>query len=273
MNSGRGKINRYYRHGHRRGPTIPNRQFCLKCFKYGHQRRICSNEPLVACGNCFRAYFFTTECVCDMTRAMTAHEMTLRLVSDQRYPRPCMDVTIGQKVFPAYFNLATSQTTVNINVFNHINATREQQNLPIFDHQNLIPFPVKRRNRLFILELQVNPNQPELVILGNDFLTKSGFDFKVDCVNINELSPLLENTLSIEFLYNMPQGESLRSWLENNDRPLFNGYQKEQQPSLQDEPVVLITNEEVAADQAEDGEVANEDVLDLHPENEDLNDI
>lgn len=263
----RGRISRH--RNNRRGPeSIRRMVFCLRCLDFGHYRNNCRNDPIVSCGTCFRAYYFGTDCPC-------AHpdrsEQTLRMVGGQRYPRPCIDVTIGSQSFEAFINQSTSQTTINRNVLNHINVIRQQMNLPAVAYPGMVQFPIRRRHREVRLDLEIREQRDD-VILGNDFLTLAGFSLTLDRVSINERSPVVETCKTIEFIYNMPQGEHLKSWLDRNHSPLYNKYKKGDQPELQLEPRVVVENDQYIAN-PDAGAISDADVLDIHPEDEDLNEI
>lgn len=101
----RERVQRHYRN-YRRGPNFVARmKFCLRCLQFGHYRHSCRNDPIVTCGKCFRAYFFGDECVCNHRNRQ--EEMSLRMVQDQKHPRPCIDVRIGRQIFEAFFNQST----------------------------------------------------------------------------------------------------------------------------------------------------------------------
>lgn len=267
MNSGR--INRH--HNNRRGPDALNRQlFCLRCLKFGHYRQNCWNKPIATCGRCFRTNYLRKECPCN-TNAI--HGMNLRMVGDQTFPRPCLDVSIGSRLFEAFINQSTSQTTINPDVLSHINSKREQMNLPKVTCPGVVNFQIKRREIEVTLDLEVRKDQTEAVILGNDFLTGSGFHLTVDGITVNERSIVVDNSRTIDFLYNMPQqGGQLKEWLEANHRPLMSKYTKGENPALQQEPIIIVQNEQYIP-QPEAGAVIDADVLDIHPEDEDLNNM
>lgn len=265
----RGRINRRQR-DFRRGPEFGRRAiFCLRCLQFGHYRQNCKNDPIVTCGSCFRAYHFCAECPCSNRNN---NAQTLRLVGGQRFSRPCIDVTIGSESFEAFINQSSSQTTINSHVLNHINSIRQRTNLPPISCPGTVQFGIKRRQREVTLDLEAREQQTDAVILGNDFLSVAGFSLTLDRVTINERSPVVENCRTVDFLYNMPQGDRLKSWLERNHRPLYNQYMKGDEPTLQNQPVVEINNDQYDG-QDEAGALSDADVLDIHPENDDLGDF
>lgn len=265
----RGRISRQYRSNRRGAGTMPNRDFCLRCLQFGHHRQCCRNDPLVSCGSCFRAYFFGTECACKNTHI---DRMTLRLIGGQEHPRPCIDVMIGFESYEALINLSTSRTTINVEVLNHINSLRNLTNLPVANCPGLVEFAIRRRQKQITLTLEICENQLDPVILGMDFLMGTGFSLTMDRVSLNENSPVIENPKTVDFLYNLPQGRSLKNWLQNHNRPMYNKYQKGHLPTLQEEPFVIINNrpdennEEIEA-------VIDEDVLEIHADNEDFENL
>lgn len=268
----RGKIYRRYRNsqGYRRGAeSVTKTVFCLRCLQFGHYRTTCRNEPYATCGKCFRAYFFGDACVCENRN--NNEEMTLRMVKDQKYQRPCLDITIGFQIFEAFSNQSTSETTINKRVLDHINSVREHMNLPPVT-TGFIEFPVKKRNKQVMLELQIREDQSDPVILGNDFFTQVGFNFTVDRVTVNERSPVVDNANTIDFLYNLEQGQQLKTWLDKEDRPMYNKYQKGSSPTLKLEPYVILENDQHIP-QPEDSAVSDADVLDLHADEDDLDNI
>lgn len=262
----RGRICKEYRRN-RRGPGIPIKiEFCLRCLQFGHHRYGCRNDPLVSCGSCFRAYFFATECPCHNPQN---DQMTLRLIGGQNYPRPCIDIMIGFESYEALINLSKSTTTINLEVLNHINSLRNLTKLPEFTYPGFVEFPIRRRFKQITLQLEIKDDQVDPVILGMDFLMGTGFSLTMDRVSINENSPVIKNSKMVDFLYNLPKGRFLKNWLQKCNRPMYNQYQKGHLPSLQLEPVVCINNyqheeEELAADK---------DILDIHTDIEDLNEL
>lgn len=197
--------------------------------------------------------------------------MTLRLVKSygKKYPRPCMDITIGFNTYPAFVNQATDQTTINIEVLEHLNSLREEINLPPITFPNLIEATLKRRDHQVTLELEIKENQVEHVILGNDFMMEKGFNLSIDGIQVHENSAVLDSPNTIDFIYNHDQGIAVKQWMQENDRPMYQKYERGAEPSLQMEPFVVINNDLAQHnDQEEDNEDA--DVLQLHAENEDL---
>lgn len=256
-----GRVSRHYRH--RRGANFaPN--LCLRCFHFGHRRGPqCRNDPLVACGKCYRAYIFTTDCSCDNS---PRQEMTLRMVSGANHPRPVIDVTIGIKTYEAFINMSVERTTISPEVVAHINKCNELINVPRVANAETIEFSVRRRYRQAVLQLKVCDLQTEPVILGMDYFMAIGFDLTIDRVTINQRSPVLTCPKTIDFIYNQPEGRDLRTWLQQNDRPLYTEYTKYEQPALQEEPRIVIENDQVQ------GEDRDADILELHADNELLSD-
>lgn len=257
----RGRIARHYRQ--RRGVDIAQ-NLCLRCFQFGHRRGPhCRNDPLVTCGRCYRVYIFTKDCSCSQPRQ---EEMTLRLVSGTHYPRPVIDVTIGIRTYEAFINMSIENTKISLDVFQHINECRALMNQPRFTLNTSFEFPVRRRNQQASLRLDVQEQQADSVILGMDFFMRTGFTFVADRVSINERSPVIRCPKTVDFLYNLPQGSDLQSWLQENNRPIYDPYLRGEQPQLLEEPRVVIENP--ADDPPED---RDEDILDLHADEADLN--
>lgn len=202
--------------------------------------------------------------------------MTLRLVADQKYPRPCIDVTIGYHTYAAFVNQSTDQTTINQDVLNRINSLRIHMDLPPIASPNLVEITIKRRDKQVTLEVETVETQKDPIVLGNDFMMGSGFSLSMDGIAINERSPVIDSPDTIDFIYNLEQGQSLRKWLEENERPMYNQYVFGQEPTLQQEPRVVVaylpseTEEEA---ENETGTVSDADVLQLHAETEDLEDF
>lgn len=256
MNGGR--IARHYRH--RQGGQVA-RNICLRCFQFGHRKGPhCRNDPLVTCGKCYRAYIFTTDCSCERS---TKEDMTLRLVAGTIHPRPVIDVTVGIKTFEAFINMSIERTTINLDVLRHINECNRMINVPNVANQELVEYPIRRRYRQAILQLQIHEHQNDPIILGMDYFMIMGFDLTTDRVTINQRSPVLACSKTVDFLYNRPEGSNLRTWLEENNRPMYQEYQKEEQPQIQEEQRVFIENEQI-------DEERDADILELHAAEEDL---
>ncbi|KAL5275403.1 hypothetical protein ACFFRR_001343 [Megaselia abdita] len=102
-----------------------------------------------------------------------------------------------------------------------------------------------------------------------EFLMKTNFDFALDKVAINERSPIrCPNT--VDFLYNLPQGEFLKSWMQEKDKPIYHQYTKGENAKLQEEPIVIIEND-YQQDHHDKQQIASDsDILDLHTDTEDL---
>lgn len=257
MNTGR--ISRHYRR--RRGVDIA-KNICLRCFQFGHRKGPhCKNDPLVTCGICYRSYIFTTDC-----NHSNSEVLTLRLVEGEKYAKPVIDIVIGTNIYEAYINLSIENTRINLDVLDHINECKELLQLPKVTLPGLISFTVRRRFRQALLQLEVKIAQTEPVVLGMDFFMETGFELTADRVSINERSPILSSTKTIDYLYNLPQGSHLRGWLNEKNRPMCNGYIKGDQPELQ-EPQVQINPQPV-----DDTDVTEDnDVLELHASFEDRN--
>lgn len=226
------------------------------------------NEPIVTCGHCFRAYYFSTECPCNQN---DQHGMTLRMVGGEPYPRPCIDVMIGNNTYEALINQSKSRTTISLEVFNYINFLKEQNNLPASTPNEVITFNIKRRQKEVLVEIEINENQTDPIVIGMEFLMKTGFDLTVDKVTVNQSSPVIENSTTVNFLYNLEHGDRLRSWLETSNKPLYHSYKKGDQALLQEEPRVIIDNErsnqQIPEHQHAD---RDSDILDLDTDVDDL---
>lgn len=226
------------------------------------------NEPIVTCGHCFRAYYFSTECPCNQN---DQHGMTLRMVGGEPYPRPCIDVMIGNNSYEALINQSKSRTTINLEVFNYINFLKEQNNLPASATNEVITFNIKRRQKEVLVEIEINENQNDPIVIGMEFLIKTGFNLTIDKVTVNQSSPVIENSTTVNFLYNLEHGDRLRSWLETNNKPLYHSYKKGDQALLQEEPRVIIDNERHNQQIPEHQPVDRDnDILDLDTDVDDL---
>lgn len=262
----RDRVHRRYRRGSKKAPNL-----CLRCFQFGHYRNNCKNEPIVTCGNCFRAYYFSTECPCNQN---DQGGMTLRMVGGEPFPRPCIDVMIGNNTYEALLNQSKSRTTINLEVLNYINFLKEQNNLPTTTSDEITNFNIKRRQKEVMVEIEVNENQTDPIIIGMEFLIRTGFDLTVDKVSVNQFSPVVDNSTTVDFLYNLSQGNRLRSWLEARNRPLYNKYQKGEPALLQEEPRIVINNDQNQQEEHEhqhqNHPESDVDVLDLHTDTDDL---
>lgn len=265
----RGRIQRHYRRGSRKAVDL-----CLRCFKFGHHRRSCRNEPIVTCGNCFRAYYFSTECPCNQN---DTNGMSLRLVGGESFPRPCIDVMIGNNTYEALINQSKSRTTINQEVLNYINFLQEQNNLPTFNPNEIINFALKRRQKEVLVEMEMVALQTNPIVIGMEFLIKTGFELTIDNVSINQHSPVLESPTTINFLYNLVQGEMLRSWMATRNKPMYNRYRKGNHPLLQEEPRVIIQNNDHQnhpnpehQHQAQHNIDSDGDAIELHTDTDDL---
>lgn len=258
-----GRIFRNY--DHRRGADVA-RNICLRCFKFGHNRKNCRNNPIVACGKCYRTYMFTRDCT---HSRLNAEPLTLRMVAGSSFPRPVIDVMIGNRSFEAYINMSSEETHINPEVLKHINDERAKRDLPICVFAAEVEYSITRRNREVSLTMKVTENQSESIILGMNFFMKMGFELKLDFVSINEESPVMKCPKTVDFLYNHPQGNELHAWSESNNYPLYSSYEKGEQPNLVEEPRVIIENDHIQP--AHQPTENYEDVLQIHPNEDDLN--
>lgn len=254
------KISRHYRN-HRRGPRRTT-DLCLRCFQLGHRRGNCTNDAIVGCGNCFRAYYFTTGCVCNQSNM---EGMTLRMVGGEMYPRPCIDLLIANRPFEALINQSTSRATINMNVLDHINNVRGQANLPALPAYGIIQHQIQRRNKIATVDLEVKAEQTVAVIAGMEVLMKTGFELRVDNVKVNERSPVLNTPRTVDFLYNLQDCRRLRNWMRENHKPMYNTYTSGEPALLQEEPRVIINNQEEEHNDA--------DILELHANEDDLDQL
>ncbi|KAL5283675.1 hypothetical protein ACFFRR_006131 [Megaselia abdita] len=208
----RGRVSRKYRNYRRGASNVVD--MCLRYFHFGHHRITCRKEPIVTCGKCFRAYYFSTECPCNHN---DTDGMTFRLVGGEPFPRPCIDVMIGNNNYEALINQSKSRTTINSEVFNYINFLKEQSNLPAVSSNEIIHFNIKRRQKEVMVEIETDKHQTNPIIIGMEFLTKTGFELRIDKVSVNQCSPVLESPTTINFLYNLEQGKCCGlGWKQKN---------------------------------------------------------
>lgn len=274
----RGRIERYYRS---RGGFNQRRVFrdnirsnhnkiCLRCFQSGHWRGVdCeSRDPKVACGSCFRMNYFSIDCPhCKQKGDETFSDgMTLRL-SDHPQPRPYIDVIFGNKTYPALINTSIFRSRINLDVLTIINEERLQEGQHEIRVNGLVTHTIRRRHREFNLVFAIRPKQRKPIIVGMDFLFKTGFSLTVDRVSINQRSAVTKTPTTIDFLYNRPQGSHLSRWLQNNNSPMYYAYEPGSNPTLKEEPEVSINNEYY---QPEDSaEETGDDILSINLDEED----
>lgn len=260
----RGKVNRYYRN-RRNQISRP----CLRCFQMGHSHKTCcttgiNSEAKIACGRCFRMNFFTVDCPCD-SKNQNRHftdGMTLRL-SNGNLPRIYIDVLFGDSTFAALINTGIVLSRINYNALEIINSQRRADNLPEIQYPSIVNHTIRRRQKEFSLSFEICPDQAEMIVLGMNFLLKSGFSLTVDSVQINHRSPSTSSPDTVDFLYNHQQGTNIRRWLLAINRPLFNSYHRGSNPTLQNGMPVEIRNE-----YCEDPK--NEEILEIHPDEDDM---
>lgn len=252
----------------RRGATVAD-DLCLRCFEFGHRRGCyCGNEPIVACGKCFRMNYFTMNCPCSRPSDVLDDQMSLRLVGGSA-PRPFIDVMIGFTTYPALLNTGLVRTRINSLVLENINFFREQMELPLAVFPGLVRFNVRRRHREVELEMEIRPHQPCPIELGMDFMMAIGFSLNVDRVNLNQHSPRVAGFNTIDYIYNHSQGRQLRRWIRRYRGAMYHPYQRGNQPQLQEVPIINIPNnppqvQPQAQPQPQLQVAENEDVLELH---------
>lgn len=269
----RGRIERYYRSRggfNQRRVSRNHNKICLRCFQTGHWRGVdCeSRDPKVACGSCFRMNYFSIDCPhCTQKEEITFTDgMTLRL-SDQPQPRPYIDVIVGSKTYPALINTSIFRSRINLEVLTAINEERLQKEQPEIPCSGLITHTIRRRHREFNLVFAIRPQQSKPIIVGMDFLFKTGFSLTVDRVSINQRSAVTKTPKTIDFLYNRPQGHHLSRWLQNNNFPMYHAYESGSDPILKEEPEVTINNEYYQSD--DNVEETGDDILKIHLDEED----
>lgn len=279
----RGRIERHYRSrgdfnqrrvsrdNHKTNNIQSNHnKICLRCFQIGHWRGVhCeSRDPKVACGSCFRMNYFSIDCPhCKQKGNVTMTDgMTLRL-SDHPQPRPYIDVIFNNKTYPALINTSIFRSRINLDVLNVINEERRQEGLHEIQFFGLVTHTIRRRHREFNLVFAIRPKQRKPIIVGMDFLFKTGFSLTVDRVSINQRSAVTTTPTTIEFLYNRPQGHHLSRWLQHNNSPMYHAYESGSDPILKEEPEITINNEYYESEDS--AEETEDDILDIHLDDED----
>ncbi|KAL5276764.1 hypothetical protein ACFFRR_002157 [Megaselia abdita] len=189
------------------------------------------------------------------------------MVAGIAHPRPVIDVTVGIRTYEAFINMSIERSRINLEVLHHIQDCNRMINVSNDDFidNEPIEFPVRRRHRQAVLKLEIHITQIESIILGMDYFMVMGFNFIMDRVSINQRSPVLTCPKTIDFIYNHPEGKDLREWLQENDRPVYREYKKDEQTGLQEEPRVFINND------SSDTEPEDADILQLNAEESDLN--
>lgn len=280
-----GRINRHYRS---RGGSNQNRskrgginqtrtllkpKLCVRCFEMGHWRgpNCKSINPNMACGKCFRMNFFAIDCPhCAKNPTVGVKDgMTLRLCG-QVQPRLFIDVIFGGKTFPALINTSIYRSRINLEALAIINEERRHANLSKIRPSGLINYTIRRRRRELNLSFVIKPNQREMVIVGMDFLFKTGFSLTIDRVTITQRSAVTKSPTTIDFLYNRPQGSQLFNWMEIMNYPMYHPYERDSVPILKEMPEVTISNEYYHSeeDEVEDDE-SEQDIIDINLDDED----
>lgn len=257
----RERLNRHYKSHN----SLNRSQICLRCFKRGHTRgKACgNNDPYVACGRCFRLNYFTVDCICNEfnTQHNLIDGMALRL-SDANTPRMYIDIIIGNTTCPALIDTGSFRGKLNREAVSIVNEDRKIRGLKPLSHLQKFNIPIRRRRKEIILTFDIRSREKQMVTVGMEFLMKVGFSLTIDSVRINQRSPITSSSDSIDFLYNHVQGEQLRNWLEQENKPLYGAYKTNSQPTLEEEPRVIIENEYYTDDK--------NDILEIHPDEEDL---
>lgn len=267
----RRRINRHYKVKN----TFNRSQICFRCFKKGHTRgRDCaSNDPFVACGRCFRLNYFTVDCICNENHNQKdfSDGMTLRL-SDGRKPRPYIDIILGNTTCPALIDTGIFKAKINLEALSIINRIRYDKGLTMLNYPSIVKFPIRRRQKEVMLSFDIRPQQKPIIIIGMEFLMKVGFSFCIDSVEINQRSPITSTPTITDFLYNHIQGRELKEWIEASNKPMYHSYEPGLNPILQEEPRISIENNYYNIDNGNYMDVPDEedDILDLHPDDEDL---
>lgn len=263
------KIHRNYR---KRRNNFPEK-LCIRCFSLGHLREdgCGNNEPQIACSKCYRMNLFSQNCVCsNIIRTNAQKGMTLRL-SDESCPRPYIDVIFGGKVIPALINTSSYKSSINLEALDLINAERRKAELSEFSYPGTLEYTICRRNRYLKLLFTISNNQPQLLKLGMQFLMKSGFSMTVDRVTISHKSAVTTSPLTIDFLYNRPQGFQLRKYVKKRKMAMYTEYVEGISPGLQGTNEVTITNEYYEPDVVEENsEDVKEDILDIDTSADDI---
>lgn len=267
------KVNRYYR---KPQSNINQDKLCIRCFCIGHRREdgCGSNEPHIACSQCFRMNIFSQNCVCsNCFKTLSQKGMTLRL-SDGKCPRPYIDVIFGGRIIPALINTSSYRSSINLEALELINAERRLAELSEFTYPGTLEYKIRRRNRTLTLLFTINATQPQLLKVGMQFLMRSGFALTIDRVTISQRSAVTTNPYTIDFLYNRPQGYQLRQLLKRRKLPMYTEYVEGLLPELQEKPEITVHNEyynpDAVASEESDGPKIQEDVLSLDADEEDL---
>lgn len=104
-----------------------------------------------------------------------------------------------------------------------------------------------------------------------DFMMKIGFSLTMDRVHINHHSPVTSSPNTIDFLYNMNHGRFIRRYKKRRNEPMYKKYLRGDLPQLEEQPEVVIQYNVEANE--EESIYSDEDILELHAEDENLDDL
>lgn len=194
---------------------------CRHCFQVTHNRGICPiDTKVIACTNCYRLNFFTTNCPC--SKPVFDPPQALRMCGTT-VMRPFIDVQILAVNVPALVNTTLTQTVISFQVASHVlGLLSEDLNIP-----SQIEVPFGRGQTVVRLMCKVrNFHQPDTHIhLGMDYLNRQHFRFKSGNVTLYGQSRWsTDHPDRVQFAYDAPYGRHLRARLLRLDYPMLSGY-------------------------------------------------
>lgn len=137
----------------------------------------------------------------------------LRLLGDHRAPRPCLDVKIGKQIFQAIISTGSENSSVNSKVAEWIRSTIPTVSAAEIDQ---IEVPIELNNTITTVECIINPSQTEDLFLGTHFLQFHGYQFSFNGISLDSArAPITRNMNEIGFVYNLPNQQHLRQYLQN----------------------------------------------------------
>lgn len=217
-----------------------------------------------------RANTSQAQCDCEFNSIFKKMQ-GLRLVKATDAPLPLMDVTIYAQKYVALVSTSSSQTFITPKVASDYDATPDLQIAGLFNQNNVrvaIELHIASEKRLVLHPCFIRRNITYDVILGMDFLMKFGFTMRIGTHMINNFSPIFSTDNEIQYwrkitVVNGPQIQEQNAKIVDLKRtpPTSKKVQGLRRKYAQ-EP-----HEENGSSCNSD---ADEDVLDLHPSEEDF---
>lgn len=195
--------------------VICSNSICDICFQKHSPRVSCTNSEIIACNSCFRLNVRSSNCTCEHY-AYNSPQI-LRLVGSKSSPFWYVDVQIFDQAFPAMINTSIIKCRISLQLSVWIQMT---SNGVVDDDATQILVPISREDgRIAEVKCDINKSQTEMIELGQQYLKYFGYTLTLGNDTINsQTSPIAKHSQEVNFIYNLPEGQDLRNYLNKSRR-------------------------------------------------------